>query len=80
VRFAKIPVRDKNVGPPKTCVANPINAANGNKYHRETIYRGPGPFPLVFDLQYNSLEQPADPQGRPLAKGWRHSFQRASRF
>ncbi|MGH8700383.1 MAG: DUF6531 domain-containing protein, partial [Burkholderiales bacterium] len=76
VQFTRNAVRDKNVGPPQTCVANPINPANGNKYHRETLYRGSGPLPLALDLHYNSLEQLTDPQGQPLAKKWRHSYQR----
>lgn len=33
---------------------NPINVASGNKFHKETIYRGVGEFPLEYSVYYNS--------------------------
>ncbi len=46
------PVQDNGDSDNNTC--NPINTANGNKFVKETIYRGEGPFPLDFKLFYNT--------------------------
>ncbi|HET7832644.1 MAG TPA: DUF6531 domain-containing protein, partial [Gallionella sp.] len=50
-------VPTKNNGCPKTTAGtNPCNAANGNKYQRETDYIGAGGYPLKFERVYNSTE------------------------
>lgn len=40
---------------PRPVIANPINPAPGNKYEIETDYAGEGPFPLMFQRSYNSI-------------------------
>jgi len=46
-----------------TKTANPVDFAIGNKFFRDTDYRGSGSFPIVFTRTYNSLDL-----------GWRFSY------
>ena len=54
-------------------VGNPINLASGNKFQRETDYRGKGEFPLVLERSYNSL---LSHENSTLGAGWQHNYDR----
>lgn len=55
--------KNKGTPPPKTCTANPINLAVGNKFQRETDFSSLSSPLLTFDRIYNSLDG-----------YWRHSL------
>jgi len=59
-----------NGGTCPTC-GNPINPANGNKFHSEPVYVGLGGFRL--DLSYNTQDE--ESSGR-FGRRWRDSFDR----
>jgi YD repeat-containing protein len=52
--------------------SNPVNGATANKYQWEEDYRGPGPYPLVFERHYNSITRTPG----SLGSNWRSSFDR----
>ena len=54
-------------------MGNPINLASGNKFQRETDYRGKGEFPLVLERSYNSL---LSHENSTLGAGWQHNYDR----
>ncbi len=54
----------------QAAIGNPCNAGNGNKFQRETVYRGGDG--LDFILSYNTH----DPVSGPVGRRWRHSFDR----
>ena len=58
----------------KSCVGNPLNPANGNKFQKETDYVGNGPYPLTFQRYYNSRQSTG-----PFLDGfrWRHTYMRS---
>ena len=66
----------KNAGPPckDECVGNPVHAATGNNYERETDYVGAGVFPLRFERYYNSI---LGVQSRRDGWRWKHTYERA---
>ena len=61
---------------PPACpsVENPIQAATGNKYQRETDYRAAGVFPLVFERHYGSGSHIMSAR---LGEKWRHNYDRS---
>ncbi|MEM7540250.1 MAG: RHS repeat-associated core domain-containing protein [Pseudomonadota bacterium] len=74
-RFRECPTIEKpakNRGCSPNNVGNPCNSGNGNKYHREGIYRSGGSFPLEFSLTFNSAEE--EPWQYRFGENWRHSF------
>ncbi|MGH8613904.1 MAG: DUF6531 domain-containing protein [Gammaproteobacteria bacterium] len=52
----RVPEKPNPLKQERNCPAagNPINLASGNKYQRDSDYRGTGPFPLVFERHYSS--------------------------
>lgn len=56
---------------------NPCNAATGNKYESETDYAGSGPFPLIFQRNYNSILTEQSSNGKPLKTNWRNTYDRS---
>ena len=66
---------NEHLGDPGTCpsplVSNPINIATGNKYHKQTVYRDAGNFPLEFTWHYNSRVLGDDGKYRGM---WTHSY------
>ena len=55
-----------------TCVGNPIDVATGNKFQRETDYRGNGFSPLLFERHYNSIGG----GNGSLGANWSHTYSR----
>jgi hypothetical protein len=64
----------KNLGPPPTCVGNPINPFTGNKYLKATDYVGAGGSNLRFERFYNSHV------GAPYQDVWTHTFRKSIIF
>ncbi len=80
-RVASDPSPDRN---PKTLgepdarasrhVGCPIDCSNGNKFLRQTDYRGQGQFAMWFERRYNSTESP---MASDIGPQWRHTFSRS---
>jgi len=67
----------KNNGQPGlTCAGNPINTGTGNKFQRETDYRGAGDFPLEFERFYNS-DASTYSERFGTSRVWRYSYERS---
>jgi len=63
-------------GPPKKCcisLANPIDAASGNKHQVETDYVGAGAFPLHFERIYDSSRTWTN-NPVPIGVAWTHTY------
>jgi YD repeat-containing protein len=59
--------------PDGTCqVGNPINPGAGIKFERVPLYQGNGPYPLTFDLVYNSRSVTST--SPPLQLNWTGGF------
>ena len=54
-------------------VGNPIHPATGNKYQRESDYRGAGAFALTFTRHYNSFGRVRE---AGIGRQWRHGHAR----
>ncbi|WP_161966157.1 RHS repeat-associated core domain-containing protein [Steroidobacter cummioxidans] len=79
----------KDFGPNEDCdlqVANPVNAATGNKHTKEVDYRGTGEFPLEYARSYNSAAalyggtSPSGPGFVGRSPMWRGTYDRAVMF
>ncbi|MGH8653567.1 MAG: DUF6531 domain-containing protein [Gammaproteobacteria bacterium] len=80
----RVPEKPNPLKQDRNCPAagNPINLASGNKYQRDSDYRGTGAFPLVFERHYNSdATLIATPVNTPvLGERWRHGLERSVRL
>jgi YD repeat-containing protein len=71
------PPKAKGPPPGDCCKANPVNAANGNKYQVEAVYRAATSNPLDVALYYNGYNRTTDiadvwigPYGRNWTSGY----------
>jgi YD repeat-containing protein len=60
-------------GAPNTCVGNPINPANGNKFQVERDFIAAGASPLRFERFYNSVPWV---KRALMGSNWRHTYDR----